>query len=85
MGLHSFHCNIKHDQDGTIKGYRSTNGGTTWVQFYDSGLITAPAATTATDKVVLVEGYRDFKFEWVNGGVTQGAGWSVSMDVSIFP
>lgn len=80
--VHSFHWDIKHDQAGTLKGYHSLDGGTTWVQFYDTGSLAAPTYTD--NAVVLVEGFRDFKFEWVNGGTAQGT-WVVNLDVSIFP
>lgn len=80
--VHSFHWDIKHSQAGTLKGYHSQDGGTTWIQFYDTGSLAAP---TYTDNgVVLVEGFRDFKFEWVNGGAAQ-ATWVVNIDVSVFP
>lgn len=80
--VHSFHWDIKHSQSGTLKGYRSEDGGSNWVQFFDSGALAAPTYTS--NGVELVEGFRDFKFEWVNGGSAQ-ATWSVSIDVSVFP
>jgi hypothetical protein len=82
MCVHSFHWDIKHSQAGTVRGYHSSDRGATWTQFYDTGSLAAP---TYTDKdVVLVEGFADFKFEWVNGGTAQ-ATWVVNMDVSLFP
>jgi hypothetical protein len=81
-GIHSYHFNIKHDQSGTVKGYKSVNRGTSWIQFYDSGAIAAPTYTTAD--VVLVEGLADFKFEWVNGASPQTA-FTVDQDLSTFP
>ena len=80
--IHSFRYDVKHSQNGTMKGYHSLDGGTTWTQVYDSGTLTAPA-TTSKDSVS-VEGYRDFKFEWVNAGSAQ-ATWVVNLDVSVFP
>lgn len=80
--VHSFHYDIKHDNNGTVKAYHSLDGGTNWVQFYDSGTLTAPTYTS--NSVVLVEGFRDFKFEWVNAGSAQGT-WVVNLDVSVFP
>lgn len=80
--VHSYHWDIKHSQAGTVRGYHSLDGGTTWVQFYDTGSMAAPTYTS--NDVVPVEGFRDFKFEWVNGGSAQ-ATWVVNQDVSIFP
>lgn len=77
--LHSFHYNIKHSQAGTVKGYKSSNRGTSWTQFFDSGSIAAP--TYVTNNVVSIEGFQDFKFEWVNGGSAQ-ATWAVDMNLS---
>lgn len=80
--IHSYHYDIKHDQAGTVKGYKSSNRGTSWVQFYDSDSLTAPTYTSTA--VVLVEGLADFKFEWVNGATPQTA-FAVDQDVSSFP
>lgn len=78
----SFHWDIKHSQAGTLKGWHSLDGGTNWTQFYDTGSLAAP---TYTDNgVVLVEGFRDFKFEWTNGGVAQ-ATWAVNLSCSTNP
>lgn len=68
-GLHVYKYDVKNSHDGTVKGYKSDDRGANWVQFYDSGTLTAPTYTNAA--VVSVEGLHDFKFEWVNGGVTQ--------------
>lgn len=59
---------IKHSHNGTLKSYKSKDGGTNWVAM-SSQAVTASAATSAAD--YLVEGLRDFKLEWVNGGTTQ--------------
>lgn len=71
--LHSAGCRrfsyaIDHDQDGTVKGYWSTDQGTTWVEFYS----TAHAlADSPAEGDVFIEPYDDVKFEWDNGGTTQ--------------
>lgn len=70
LGFKRAQLSIKHDQAGTLKAYWSNDGGTTWYQFYDSGSIAAPTYTT--DKDIYIEGHRDFKLDWVNGGVNQG-------------
>lgn len=80
--FHSYHYDIKHSQAGTMRGYHSLDGGTTWVQFYDTGSLAAPTLTSKD--VVLVEGFRDIKFEWVNGGSAQVT-WVVNQDLTIFP
>jgi hypothetical protein len=82
MGIHTFRYDIKHSQNGTVRGYRSQDGGATWIQTYDSGTLTAPTYTSTG--LIPVEGFRDFKVEWVNAGTAQ-ATWSVAMDVSVFP
>jgi hypothetical protein len=81
--VHAFRYVIKNPAAGTVNGYFSLDRGATWVQFYTMPAAIPVAGTASTD-VVSVEGFRDFKFEWVNGGVAQ-TGWSVSMDVSVFP
>ena len=66
--LSRFHYDIRHDKSGSVKGYWSVDGGTNWRQFHDSGVV--PADTIAENNV-LVESYKDVKFEWLNGGTTQ--------------
>lgn len=68
-GLHVYRYDVKHSHDGTVKGYKSDDRGTNWVQFYDSGTLAAPTYTN--NDVVSVEGLANFKFEWLNGGTNQ--------------
>lgn len=80
--IHTFHLSLKHSQSLTIKMYRSNDGGTNWIQVYDSGSVAAPTYTTEVFQNV--EGFRDFKCEVTNGGSAQ-ATWDVHMDVSVYP
>jgi hypothetical protein len=70
-GIKRLIIDIKHDQAGTIKAYRSQNRGVTWNQLYDSGSIAAPAATSSTIRDFAFEPYMDFKVEWLNGATPQ--------------
>lgn len=70
-GIKRFIVDLKHDQTGTVKAYRSQDRGTTWNQFYDSGAIAAPAATSSTIRDIAIEPYEDWKVEWVNGATPQ--------------
>ena len=74
-GLRWFRYSVSNSHAGTVKGYESANDGddttVTWEQFYDSGSLAAPAATATNSADVLVEGKKNVKFEWVNGGTTQ--------------
>ena len=62
---------IKHDQAGTMKAYRSQDRGVTWNQMYDSGSVAAPAATSSTIRDLAIEPYMDWKVEWLNGAAPQ--------------
>lgn len=68
---------------GTLKGYRSENGGTTWTQVFADDAPGA-ATTTAALRDYLVAGFRDFKLEWTNGGSAQTT-WLVDMFLSETP
>ena len=64
-----FRYSIWNDQTGTLNFYRSTDGGTTWRRFKTTSV--AIASADANEDDILVEGYQDFKAEWVNGGTNQ--------------
>lgn len=81
-GLNAYHYDIKHSQSLTVRGYHSKDRGVTWVQFYSSGVLTAPTLTSTA--VVLIEGFEDFKFEVLNAGAAQ-ATFVVNQDVCSYP
>ena len=70
MGVHRVVVRLKNDQAGTLKTYRSVDRGTNWSQVSQTS-VAAAAATASNDYDFLVEGYLDFKIDWLNGGVTQ--------------
>jgi hypothetical protein len=82
-GLHSYHYDIKHDQIGTVLGYRSADRGVTWSQFYTSGSLAIP--TLSSSAVVLIEGLKDFAFVWSNTGTVTQTTFVVDQDCSTFP
>lgn len=83
-GLHAYHANVKNSHDFTIKGYKSIDRGVTWVQFYTSGVLAAPAAGATNDVVVSVEGTPDFAFTVLNGGTNQTA-FDITQNLSDVP
>jgi hypothetical protein len=68
---------------GTLKAYRSENGGTTWTQVFADDALSA-ATTTAALRDYFIGGFRDFKLEWTNGGSAQTT-WLVDMMLSETP
>lgn len=72
---------VAHDQNGTLKWYDSPDGGTTWNQV---GSHTATAVSNESTVVdILVDGHRDWKIEWTNGGSAQGATlWDARLTLS---
>lgn len=79
-GTRKFSLDLKHNQAGTLNAYKSNDRGATWRQVKTEA-IAAPAATDGTLREWLVEGVRDFKLEWVNGGSAQNP-WVVDMSLS---
>jgi hypothetical protein len=61
---------IDCSHDGTVNGYWSADGGTTWVEFYENA-VTAPAAGAVEEDDVFVEPYPEVRFTWTNGGTNQ--------------
>lgn len=72
-GLKRMGIDIKHSQSLTLKGYKSSDRGTTWEQVYSSGVVTAPAATDSTRLDFWFEPYADFKIDLLNAGAAQVA------------
>lgn len=69
-GISRIKLGLEHDQAGTLNSYRSSNRGTTWIQLSTTA-VAAPAASTTSEVDFLVDGYADWKLEWVNGGLAQ--------------
>ncbi len=81
-GLNAYHFDIKHSQSLTVRGYHSKDRGVNWVQFFSTGVLTAPVLTT--NDVVLVEGFEDFMFDVLNAGAAQTT-FVVNQDLCVFP
>lgn len=61
---------LKTSAVGTIKGYASSDGGSTWHQFYQRQI--APTESPLMRAVsVRIDMHKDVKFDWVNGGSAQ--------------
>lgn len=71
---------LQNSQAGTLNAYWSNDGGTTW-RLYDARAVAIPAASTSSGPFdYYVEAYRDWKLEWVNGGVAQ-ATWAPELEL----
>jgi hypothetical protein len=68
---------LKNADTGTLKEYVSEDGGTNWSQISETA-VAAAAATGQNAYEFVVEPYRDWKLDWVNGGSAQTT-WVVSM------
>ena len=68
---------ISHNADGTLKEYKSSDGGTTWIQIAADDAITA-VSNVDTFKEYQVQPYVDYKVEWTNGNSAQTT-WNVSV------
>lgn len=79
-GIKRFRLGLEHSHLGTINAYRSPDRGTTWHQLSTTA-VAAPAANSTNEYDFLVEGYDDWKVEWVNGGTTQSP-WSIVLVAS---
>lgn len=78
--VHKFCLLLKNNQSGTINIYESEDRGVTWQQV-DTLAVSAAASTGSNPMEFLVEGMKDMKIEWVNGGSAQTT-WSVNMSLS---
>lgn len=79
--LRSIKVSIKCAAIGTLRAYRSNDGGTTWSQFR-SEIVPASVASVSDDYLIDISGARDVKIDWLNGGSTQAATWDPCVAVS---
>lgn len=86
FGVYKILVDIKHDQAGTLKWYKTSgdpgNGsdtGVTWSQMGQLS-VSAPASTAGTQAEIFVGAEKHVKVDWVNGGTAQGS-WIV--DISL--
>lgn len=71
-GYKRYVCHLTHDQSGTFNWYVSDDRGTNWYQVGTQAVTVAVEDTAEGNwQDVLVEGFQDFKMEWVNGGAAQ--------------
>ncbi len=66
VGAHRIYGTISHDQSGTVSIQKSVDRGLNW-RNVDSTASAAPS--TVFDYVI--EGFRDFRVRWTNGGTPQ--------------
>lgn len=71
-GIKRYVLHLTLDQSGTLNWYNSDDGGTNWNLIGSEAITVAAAGTTEGNwQDVLIEGFQDFKMEWVNGGAAQ--------------
>ena len=69
-GLDWFTVDIENDETGSIEGYWSVDGGTTWNKHVSQEV--AAATASATNRYDWrVDAYRDWKFDWLNDATPQ--------------
>ena len=69
MGVKRVRFEAKHSHNATVNTYFSDDGGTNWEAVSSTAVTGGGSDTNIVD--ALVEGYKDWKMEWVNGGTTQ--------------
>lgn len=76
-GIKRMMLSLDHSHDGTLKEYKSVDGGVTWIQIEADEAITAVAAED-TFREYQVQPYDDWRLVWENGGSAQTS-WTVSL------
>lgn len=73
MGIHKLEVRLINDHTGTLKCYFSNDRGTTWTRVYADISVGAAGTSDSNNYEFVVEGMKDFKVVWTNGGTAQGA------------
>lgn len=79
-GVVRFVLNLKNNQAGTLKWYKSADRGVNWNQLGQES-IAAGGATNSLNRDYEVSPEQDWKIEWTNGGSAQTT-WFVDMALS---
>lgn len=77
-GISRITFTVKNSQAGTLNASTSNNGGTTWDQYNSQAVLASGAGVVAGPFDYLVDTFKDWKLEWVNGGAAQ-ATWRPQM------
>ena len=78
-GVRRVSLSIDHSHAGTLKWYRSMDGGTSWTQIGTQALTAVANEVNTVD--ILVEGERDWRIDWTNGGTAQSP-WSALLTLA---
>lgn len=77
-GYKRYALHLTHSHNGTVNWYVSDDRGTNWRQVGTEAITAASNEGTWVD--ILIEGFQDFKVEWVNGGTAQSP-WIVDQSL----
>lgn len=80
LGIHKVVLDLKANQAGTLKWYKSPDRGVTWNQIGQES-VAALASTVGLVRDYVVSGLQDFKLDWVNSGSAQNP-WEVDITLS---
>lgn len=80
-GLKRFLLRVNNSHSGTLKAEYSTDGRTTWTQYEPDIAVSAPATDDINEYDFLVEGFRDWRLVWTNGGSAQTT-WDVMLSAT---
>lgn len=80
-GLKRFLIRINNSESGTLKAEYSTDGRENWTQYEPDISVSAPSSDDINEYDFLVEGFRDWRLVWTNGGSAQST-WDVFMSAT---
>lgn len=76
FGIHRFCLDLAHNQAGTLRWYRSDDRGVNWILMGVEAI--SPPTNETNIRDWLIDGAKDWRLVWTNGGVAQTV-WSPMM------
>lgn len=71
LGISRIQFTVKNSQAGTLKAFLSNDGENAWQEYDAQAVAIAGAGVVSGPFDYLVDSFKDFRLDWINGGLAQ--------------